>query len=808
MLIIGLLCLLVDLVLLVFTPRGSLLPVYLTVGAALFLAGGALVVLRARTAALRETGDSLQTLRTRYQQLLDGSNRAVLAVALDADALPTRIVEANAAACARWGLSAEDFFSMSPATLFAEGREGDLTALFEDLRHQEQATVETVVAMSDGRRIPVEVFARRVENDDAPALLFVRDIREQSRVEESLREVRATLRALNSTAQLAIISLDTAGNISTWNAAAETLFGHKEYQVFGRPLPVIAPEQQAEYDALLDRARQETVTGVQLNARRADGQAVTMTLSATPQTDPDGNATGVLLIAADVTGQQQALRDEAHMRQALAFVSETKKAMFRASNEQELLQSVCETVVRVGGFGLAWVGFPEQDANKTVRPVAWAGTAGENFSATRIPCATSHDPLATAIRSGNIAVAQHMLTVTQRVPWLADAVGQGYGAVAALPLLAGWHAIGAVVLYSVQPEPFDARQQELLAEFADDLAFAVEAVRTREERQRAQEALLASAHHWRATFDTIPSPICVVDSAGAVTRCNQAMAAFLNAGTEAILGQPLCRMVHGSTPPEDCLLAQVAAHGRQTSSTLPLGDRWFTVTVDPIHDGDGQYQGAIHVMNDVTERMKAEQELKQNYRRLLGVIDETITAIITIAEMRDPYTAGHERRVSQLACAIGQEMDLAEERIEGLRIAGLLHDIGKLSVPSEILSKSGALTDIEFGIIKGHAQAGYEILRTIDFPWPIALMAQQHHERMDGGGYPNHLPGDQILLEARILAVSDVVESMASHRPYRPARGLDAALGEVTQRAGVAYDADVVAACVKVFTEQHFTFSE
>ncbi|MBU1162570.1 MAG: HD-GYP domain-containing protein [Proteobacteria bacterium] len=174
--------------------------------------------------------------------------------------------------------------------------------------------------------------------------------------------------------------------------------------------------------------------------------------------------------------------------------------------------------------------------------------------------------------------------------------------------------------------------------------------------------------------------------------------------------------------------------------------------------------------------------------------------------MRDLYRDRHQKRVSQLACAMAIEMSLPEEQIEGIRVAGNIHDIGKISVPMEILSKPGQITESEFDIVKNHAQAGYDILRTIEFPWPIAQIVLQHHERMDGSGYPQGLSGEDILLEAKILAVADVVEAMASHRPYRPALGIDKALEEISINKGKLYDAEVVNACLKVFKDKKFKF--
>lgn len=227
----------------------------------------------------------------------------------------------------------------------------------------------------------------------------------------------------------------------------------------------------------------------------------------------------------------------------------------------------------------------------------------------------------------------------------------------------------------------------------------------------------------------------------------------------------------------------------------------------PLYDDRGVAIGTLSSGEDITERKRAERELQRSLDKLRRAMGGIIQAMALTVETRDPYTAGHQRRVADLARAIATEMGLSEERIDGIRMAGVIHDLGKISVPAEILSKPGKLTDIEFGLIKNHPRVGYDILKAIDFPWPVAKIVLQHHERIDGSGYPLGLKGEEILMEARILAVADVVEAMASHRPYRPAFGITRALEEIIRYKGVLYDSDVVDACVKLFTVKGYNFT-
>jgi HD-GYP domain-containing protein (c-di-GMP phosphodiesterase class II) len=199
-------------------------------------------------------------------------------------------------------------------------------------------------------------------------------------------------------------------------------------------------------------------------------------------------------------------------------------------------------------------------------------------------------------------------------------------------------------------------------------------------------------------------------------------------------------------------------------------------------------------------------ELSASLQRLTEVLEGTIYTLSMVVEARDPYTSGHQRRVAALACAIAECMNLPKEQITGIRLAGVIHDLGKIALPAEILAKPSHLSGIELDLIRTHPKAGYDILAKVPFPWPIAEIVYQHHEKVDGSGYPRALKGEEILLEARIMAVADTVEAMSSHRPYRPALGLEAAMDELLRNSGKAFDPTVVDACLQVFKVRGFHF--
>lgn len=232
--------------------------------------------------------------------------------------------------------------------------------------------------------------------------------------------------------------------------------------------------------------------------------------------------------------------------------------------------------------------------------------------------------------------------------------------------------------------------------------------------------------------------------------------------------------------------------------------RWFAHTCQAIFAEDGQWLGLRGSNRDISKRKAAEDQIQRHSGQLESAFMHTVLLAMNLSELRDPYTAGHERRVGEIARAIANELGLDENRAKGVEVAGYLHDLGKMTIPAEILTRPGKLSAVELMLIRGHAQASYNVLQYAEFPWPVAEIALQHHERLDGSGYPQGLKGEEILLEARILAVADVVEAMASHRPYRPPLGIDQALAEIERGCATIYDPAVVEVCLRLFREKGF----
>jgi len=332
--------------------------------------------------------------------------------------------------------------------------------------------------------------------------------------------------------------------------------------------------------------------------------------------------------------------------------------------------------------------------------------------------------------------------------------------------------------------------------------------KNRQERRITEIQLRKSEEKYRALFEDSRDAIYLNNQEGELIDFNRSTLELFGYSREEMLGINT-KSVFVNPDKYERLKDEIAQKGSVREFKVKLRkkdgtemDCLITSTVRQAKDKSKLgYQGMIR---DVSELVSSRKQIEKTLNDLRKALGGTIDAMALTVETRDPYTAGHQRRVSNLARGIATEMGVSKGQIQGVRMAGVIHDIGKISVPGEILSKPGNISQNELGIIKEHPQVGYNILKTVDFPWPIARIVLQHHERMDGSGYPNGISGENILLEARILAVADVVEAMASHRPYRAALGINLALNEISKNRGSFYDSEVVDACLRLFNEKGY----
>lgn len=327
-----------------------------------------------------------------------------------------------------------------------------------------------------------------------------------------------------------------------------------------------------------------------------------------------------------------------------------------------------------------------------------------------------------------------------------------------------------------------------------------------------KKALATNDQSLVALVEASPLGIIVFNLDGNILLWNRAAEVITGWREKEVLGLPIWVIADDRREEYESLrrrtLNQEVFHSLPLDATRKDGHRIvISYSAAPVFDRENRIVATMTVIYDISEKMKMEADLKESLEKTNRVLDETVHSLSSAVEKRDPYTAGHQHRVAHLACALAGELGgIAQERQKGIWTGAILHDIGKLFVPAEILTRPGHLSGIEFELVKSHAELGYDILKDIEFPGPVSLIVRQHHERLDGSGYPMGLKGDEILFEARILAVADIVEAMSSHRPYRPGKGTEAALEEIRRTRGTAYDSSVVDACLTLF-RNGFDFS-
>lgn len=513
----------------------------------------------------------------------------------------------------------------------------------------------------------------------------------------------------------------------------------------------------------------------------------------------------------DISVRKQLEQTIANRTRALEALNTCNQVLSKAKTLDELMHGICNVFVEKTGYKMAWIGVAEFNQDKRVRPVIKSGEENAYLSQLNISWHDNefgHGPTGTAIRTQKTVVARDIRHDPNFVQWRDAAEKNGYQSSIALPIIIADTAFGALNIYSVEANSFAEDEIKLLEELARNLANGIDLLQTHDMRNRLVTELTLSEKRFRSLIELSPIGICTcVDEK--IVYANPRLAEILGYTTEQLHNMPIFDLI----VPEDRNLAEMAmerleANGYTGNYTLRCRRKDGIEIEIGLQQVVAEFEGVTSILGmaqDISERMRANAEIEHYIKLLEHATEATLEAVSTIVEQRDPYTAGHEKRVGILAADIGTAMGLSDHVIKGLRLTGIVHDVGKVGVPAEILAKPTRLTSIEMALVREHAQAGYEILKNVQFPWPIAEVVYQHHERMDGSGYPRGLKGDQILLEARIMAVADVVESMTSHRPYRPGLGLEAALFEIQKNRGIIYDVSVVDSCLKMFQEDGYS---
>jgi PAS domain S-box-containing protein len=632
----------------------------------------------------------------------------------------------------------------------------------------------------DGSRLVLDVTANYLEGADL-VISYGRDITERVAAEELAQVSEARYQRIVEIAKEGIWACDSEFRTTFVNAQMAAMLGYEPEEMIGRRDVEFVHPDEAE---LLEReaaARRSGSPGkYECRFVAKDGATVWVHTSSVSDMGPDGEYQGSYALCEDVTERRRA-------EDALQAERTNLAAIFEASPVAML---VCDQDANVVRVNRATLRLAAGDAEALIdhRPdssVQCGDVLGcVNHVQAEGGCGTSPDcplcPLRNAVQAslgGRVSLRGVELAL--------DVVRDRQPAVL-------WLRIG------VEPMVMNGAPHVTVA--VDDIT----------DRRRAERALAESEERFRSLAERVPGFVSIKDSEHRYVYLNSLLGARVGGGEDVWLG----RRPEEVWEPDEAIVSN-------TSAARALAGEKVDEVVELRRGGEIRHFHALHfpilldderplvggLMIDVSEQVEAEEEVRRQAAQLRRTVEGAVLAMSQVVEMRDPYTAGHERRVAELATVIGREMGMDGAELDGLRLGALIHDIGKIAVPAEILAKPGRLSPVEFNLIKQHSQSGYDILSVIDFGRPVAEMVLQHHERLDGSGYPRGLGAGDVLPETLILAVADVVEAMSSHRPYRAALGRDAALAEIRDGAGTRYDAGVAAACERVIVEQGFQFT-
>ena len=633
-----------------------------------------------------------------------------------------------------------------------------------------------------------------------------KDVTEQQRLEAALRGRTSDLEQAQRLAKMGSWVLDVDTGAVEWSAPLCDMLALPTDQPapdYEHQRALFAPESWRRLDAAVrDCVEHGVPYDLELEAITFTGVPRWMLARGMPVRNDDGRVVQVRGIAMDVTDRHWAVGRIAHLTQLYKALSQCNAAQVHSTDEADLYHRVCDVMVQHNGVQLAWLGVVDRSSGRIV-PAAVAGEGEEYVAGIDIRLdpddPRGQGPAGTSSRTGRPVWIDDFDSDPRMQPWRERGTTFGWEAVGSLPIRHHGVTVAVLNLYFTDSDLLDGETRGLLASMADDISFSVERLRTaaqlEESEQRFRslvEQSIAGAYIVQDQRIAYANPrfkeILGYDPDDDLTGTS-AVDLFAPEERDAAL-ERYRSMLEGEATTREATFRAV----RKDGSFVNVGSH---SSIASYH----QRPAVIGLLQDLSDRKVAEAQIERYVARLESVLFQTVGVITELSSMRDPYTSNHEHNVAELAVAIGRRMGLSEDRLEGLRVGGLLHDVGKIAVPTEILVKPTRLSSLELSLVREHPRIGYELLRGIDFPWPVARVAHEHHERLDGTGYPRGLIGDQICLEARIVAVADVVDSMSTHRPYRASLGAQAALDEIEQHAGTFYDADVVTACAALIRE-------
>ncbi len=773
---------------------------------------------RASTVRQRELLAERDAVASHFQHIGLHANDAFLLT--DAE---FRIVEANSRAQEMYGYTAAEFRDITARELRAPGAAKEFEPDYESWT-SDGIVYETVHRRKDGSEFPVEISGRLITVDGHDFHhATVRDITKRKATEQALQESELRWRFALEAGGDGICDFDVSSGRLTYSLQTSQLLGYEPGRLPERLEDAWSFVHPLDRDAVRDGLTC-LLSGARVSewqearVRHADGTYRWLLFrAAVVSRKPNGSPARIIAVLTDITDRKRDEVEVARLTGLYRMLSRAIEAIVHATGPQDLFQTLCNVVAREQAFRFCVVMARDAETG-LLRLAAHAGEGGAVLDGLRLT--TSPDersglgPSGRAVRDGRPCIINDLANDPTARQWSERWVAQGFKSAVAFPILRGGEPAASFTLFSDQLGFFDARVFSLLAKLTDDASFALDKFAADEQSHEVQQRLEQALHRQRLFLDTIPDQAWLKDADGRLLQVNRAYADAVGLSPAEVVGKRdedlwPDDMVSVFRDNDELAKSSCGTLRREVSIRLPKGGELEAdVSIAPLMDAEGGFGGTVGVARDITENKRFEIERRAHAARLEQALVETIQAISMTVEKRDPYTSGHQHRVAELAVDIGREMGLDQSRIEGLRLGGMIHDIGKIAVPAEILNRPGRLSAIEMELIRAHAEIGYDIVKDVEFPWPVAAMVRQHHERLDGSGYPQGLKGEEIVLEARIIAVADVVEAISAHRPYRPAMGVGKALEEIRRGRDLLYDARAVDACLSLFDRGRYTFDE
>ncbi len=599
------------------------------------------------------------------------------------------------------------------------------------------------------------------DNKVESIIINLRDITDRKQVEEALKKSELMFRSLFKNSPVGIFLLKDRKFIEV-NPALCNVMGYEAQELIGQPVR-IGYANDEEYEragqTLYEQVAQKGLGITEARLKKKDGEIFNGLLYLSP-IDPQDNSLGYEGIMIDITARKSA--EEALKKSEKYFkeITENSSDIIIISDEKGNIKYCSPSIERFAGY----------------KPEEVIGRSGFDF--------IHPDEIKRAFDDFDMFLLENGTSISRN---------------------------SFKVLHKDGSERyFYGMGKNLLNN--PDIAGIVMNIRDITDQKLTEEALKKSEAKYRNIFENAMEGIYQVTPEGKFITANVNLARMAGYDSpedfiESINDIKTQLYVHAEDRDRFLKIMQEKNFVENFEVEFFRKDRstfWVVLNARKVNDEQGNYLYNEGLVEDITLRKQTEEKLKQSLERLKKAVNTTIHVLVAALEIRDPYTAGHQARCADLACAIAAEMGLAQEKIEAIRMAGIIHDIGKMSIPVEILSKPTRLTNLEFSLIKEHSHSGFEMLKDVEPSWPLAEIVHQHHERINGTGYPRNLKGGEILIEARILAVADVVEAMASHRPYRASLGIEAALEEIENNKGILYDNEVASACLKLFREKGY----